>query len=151
MSAYLQSDIPEEDEFFEEVFFSIDFHQSTSSVFNTFSHFHTFSQSASNELSKTQASIAQLGEIEQAKLYSCLDLLRDRMGDALSEQSGIEAILAANFDAEKALDKLLNSAVQTSSQGPSKVTVSSEKKPPGLKQGMALYLIGILAQNWLSR
>lgn len=33
------------------------------------------------------------------------------MGDALSEQAGVDAILAANFDAEKALDQLLKSSV----------------------------------------
>ena len=32
------------------------------------------------------------------------------MGDALSEQAATDAILASNFDAEKALDRLLNAS-----------------------------------------
>lgn len=36
------------------------------------------------------------------------------MGDALSEQAGIDAILATNFDAEKALDQLLRTSVPIS-------------------------------------
>ena len=81
--------------------------------------------------------IPPLGELEQAQLYSCLDLLRDRMGDALSEQAGINAILAANFDAEKALDQLLRNSVPASLSKAAKSTVK-EKTIPGI-QGINIW------------
>lgn len=52
-----------------------------------------------------------MGELEEAKLFSCLDVLRDRMGDTLTEQEAIDAILETNFDAEKALDQLLGKSL----------------------------------------
>ena len=64
-------------------------------------------------VSGTHLKLPAMGELEEAKLFSCLDVLRDRMGDALIEQEAIDAILEANFDAEKALDQLLGKSLAT--------------------------------------
>lgn len=54
--------------------------------------------------------IPPLGDLEKAQLYSCLDIIRDRMGDLIPEQTVIDTILATNFCAEKALDQLLKTS-----------------------------------------
>ncbi len=54
------------------------------------------------------------------------------MGDALSEQAGINAILAANFDAEKALDQLLRNSVPVSLNKAAKPNIK-EKTVPGIQ------------------
>ena len=74
--------------------------------------------------------------MEQAQLYSCLDLIRDRMGDAITEQAAIDTILASNFNAEKALDQLLNSPVTST-----KSTVREKSPLPPSYQGINLQLI----------
>jgi hypothetical protein len=51
------------------------------------------------------------------------------MGDALSEQAGINAILASNFDAEKALDQLLRNSVPSSLKKISKPTIKEKTVP----------------------
>lgn len=79
--------------------------------------------------------VPPLGELEQAQLYSCLDLLRDRMGDALVEQAAVDAILAANFDAEKALDQLLKNSTSTVPKVAPKINVRSTFSHPS--QGMS--------------
>merc|ERR550534_396822 len=66
--------------------------------------------------------IPPLGDLEKAQLYSCLDIIRDRMGDSVPEQTVIDTILAANFCAEKALDQLLQTSI------PTVTTVSSIKE-----------------------
>lgn len=104
MSAYMQSDIPEEDELVSD-------------------------ESKNGNDVGAPSRIPPLGELEQAQLYSCLDLLRDRMGDALSEQAGIDAILACNFDAEKALDQLLKTSVASSSSKSTKIITKSKPAP----------------------
>jgi len=54
--------------------------------------------------------IPPLGDLEKAQLYSCLDIIQDRMGDSVLEQTAIDTILAMNFNAEKALDQLLKTS-----------------------------------------
>ncbi|KAI9554905.1 hypothetical protein GHT06_020183 [Daphnia sinensis] len=104
MSAYMQSDIPEEDELVSD-------------------------ESKSGNDVGVPSRIPPLGELEQAQLYSCLDLLRDRMGDALSEQAGIDAILACNFDAEKALDQLLKTSVASTLSKSTKSIIKPKPAP----------------------
>ena len=87
--------------------------------------------------------IPPLGELEQAQLYSCLDLIRDRMGDTISEQAAVDAILASNFDAEKALDKLLSASASVKSK-------TSAKEPPltSTYPGMTFFALIIIASSF---
>ena len=77
--------------------------------------------------------IPPLGDLEQAQLYSCLDIIRDRMGDAVSEQTAVDAILASNFDSEKALDQLLSGALPAPKTKP--IVKETAAAPPTF-QGM---------------
>ncbi|XP_048210079.1 HBS1-like protein isoform X2 [Perognathus longimembris pacificus] len=49
----------------------------------------------------------QLSEIDQARLYSCLDHMREVLGGAVSDEILIEAILKNKFDVQKALSMVL--------------------------------------------
>ncbi|CAG4963769.1 unnamed protein product [Parnassius apollo] len=49
-----------------------------------------------------------LTEEEEAKLLSCLDELRDVLGDTVSENMLIQTVLSHKFDFNKALDELLS-------------------------------------------
>lgn len=51
------------------------------------------------------------------------------MGDALSEQAGIDAILLCHFDAEKALDQLLKMSAASSVTKSSKPTIKAKPAP----------------------
>jgi hypothetical protein len=125
MSAYIQSDIPEEEEeLMPEVFIFLCY------IFSQLLYIiFLYKESKNGAGVSAPPRIPPLGELEQAQLYSCLDLLRDRMGDALSEQAGINAILAANFDAEKALDQLLRNSVPVSLKKVSKPTIREKTVP----------------------
>ncbi|VVC98310.1 unnamed protein product [Leptidea sinapis] len=49
-----------------------------------------------------------LNEENEAKLMSCLDELRNILGDTIPENNLVQAILNHNFDYNKALDEILN-------------------------------------------
>lgn len=52
------------------------------------------------------------------------------MGDALVEQAAVDAILAANFDAEKAFERLLSSSGSSASKAVPKTNVRETFCPP---------------------
>ncbi|CAG9782780.1 unnamed protein product [Diatraea saccharalis] len=50
----------------------------------------------------------KLSENDEARLMSCLDELRNVLGDSISDTVLIDTVLSNNFDFNKALDELLN-------------------------------------------
>lgn len=65
-----------------------------------------------------------LNEDEQILLESCMDEIRNVVGDSVSERQLVETIMKHKFDCAKALDAILNNtlpdagAAATSSQPP---------------------------------
>lgn len=51
-----------------------------------------------------------LDDMQQAKLMSCLDEIRDVLGDSVPEEIVVKTVLAHDFNAQTALDELLNSS-----------------------------------------
>ncbi|KAL1770255.1 HBS1 isoform X1 [Sigmodon hispidus] len=74
----------------------------------------------------------QLSEIDQARLSSCLDHLREVLGDALPDDVLMEAVLKHKFDVEKALSVLLE---KDNVQGKSQRSVSAGKASKGKSVG----------------
>lgn len=50
---------------------------------------------------------SNLSELERAKLISCLETIRNVIGDTVSESKLREKIILSNFDANTALDAIL--------------------------------------------
>ncbi|XP_074804562.1 HBS1-like protein [Natator depressus] len=59
------------------------------------------------EPAKNITSNQQLTGVDQARLYSCLDQMREVLGEAVPEQVMVEAVLNSKFDVQKALDLVL--------------------------------------------
>ncbi|XP_074982859.1 HBS1-like protein isoform X2 [Caretta caretta] len=59
------------------------------------------------EPAKNITSNHQLTGVDQARLYSCLDQMREVLGEAVPEQVMVEAVLNSKFDVQKALDLVL--------------------------------------------
>ncbi|XP_034621496.1 HBS1-like protein isoform X1 [Trachemys scripta elegans] len=59
------------------------------------------------EPAKNITSNHQLTGVDQARLYSCLDQMREVLGETAPEQVMVEAVLNSKFDVQKALDLVL--------------------------------------------
>lgn len=70
-----------------------------------------------------------LDEDDEAKLMSCLDELRNVLGDSIPDNILIQTVMKNKFDYSKALDELLNSS---SSKDPKKPKVEPIMKPATL-------------------
>ncbi|XP_063299324.1 HBS1-like protein isoform X2 [Pelobates fuscus] len=57
-----------------------------------------------DEHMETKAADIALSSVDQARLYSCLDHMREVLGESVSEQVMIDAVLQCKFDQAKALD-----------------------------------------------
>ena len=58
-----------------------------------------------------------LSELESAKLMSCIETIRNVVGDTIPESDLKKKIIELNFNAEAVLDTILNSASPKSSTG----------------------------------
>ncbi|NXU52396.1 HBS1L protein, partial [Turnix velox] len=64
----------------------------------------------------------QLTEVDRARLYSCLDQMREVLTESVPEQTMVQAVLDSKFDVQKALDLVLSQD--------SKQTVKTKNKNP---------------------
>uniref|UniRef100_A0A6I8PF67 HBS1-like protein n=1 Tax=Ornithorhynchus anatinus TaxID=9258 RepID=A0A6I8PF67_ORNAN len=67
----------------------------------------------------------QLSGLDQARLYSCLDHMREVLGEAIPEQMMIDAVLRSKFDVEKALAVVLEQDRKLDLKNKSEEQVSS--------------------------
>uniref|UniRef100_A0A8C5KSY8 HBS1-like protein n=1 Tax=Jaculus jaculus TaxID=51337 RepID=A0A8C5KSY8_JACJA len=77
----------------------------------------------------------QLSEIDQARLHSCLDHMREVLGDALSDEVMIEAVLKNKFDVQKALSVVLEQDNVQSLKGKSERAAPAGKTVKGKSIG----------------
>nr|DBA26683.1 TPA: hypothetical protein GDO54_010912 [Pyxicephalus adspersus] len=68
------------------------------------------------ELEKPKASNIALSSFDQARLYSCLESMREVLGESVSEQAMIDAALKCQFDVPKALDLVFKQDCNTSAK-----------------------------------
>nr|XP_050850122.1 protein HBS1 isoform X1 [Vespula vulgaris] len=85
----------------------------------------TVSSSASKKL--------DLSELERAKLLSCIETIKNVIGDSIAESKLEEEIIQSGFDTEVALDKLLKTAPQKSITEQSKSSKECLNPCPGNK------------------
>lgn len=69
-----------------------------------------------------------LNEIDKAKLMSCMEEIRNIIGDSYSDKRIMEAIMINDFDFSKALDMVLNDNSSTSTQPSKKPKVIEVEK-----------------------
>ncbi|XP_066103878.1 HBS1-like protein isoform X1 [Saccopteryx bilineata] len=74
----------------------------------------------------------QLSEFDQARLYSCLDHMREVFGDAVPDDMLIEAVLKNKFDVQKALSMVLEQDKMQNLKVKSEGTISTGKIAKGV-------------------
>ncbi|XP_075718621.1 HBS1-like protein isoform X2 [Rhinoderma darwinii] len=71
-------------------------------------------EGATEDDDKSKASCTALSSVDQARLYSCLDQMREVLGESVPEQIMIDAVLQCGFDVAKALDLVFKQDSDTS-------------------------------------
>ncbi|XP_073431952.1 HBS1-like protein isoform X1 [Dendrobates tinctorius] len=77
---------------------------------------------------KSKPSCSTLSPLDQARLYSCLDQMREVLGESVSEQMMTDAVLQCGFDVAKSLDFVFK---QDSNTNKKPVTQDSSIERPG--------------------
>ncbi|XP_069582091.1 HBS1-like protein isoform X3 [Ranitomeya imitator] len=77
---------------------------------------------------KSKPSCSTLSPLDQARLYSCLDQMREVLGESVSEQIMTDAVLQCGFDVAKSLDFIFK---QDSNINKKPVTQDSSIERPG--------------------
>ncbi|XP_067882343.1 HBS1-like protein isoform X2 [Heterodontus francisci] len=72
-----------------------------------------------------------LSEVDQARLYACLDKMREVLGESVSEQVMVDAVLNTQYDAHKALDLVLSEDCKQTSKIKTQNTVPTRKPTIG--------------------
>ena len=81
---------------------------------------------------------ALLNDIEKAQLNSCLDAVQDRIGNNFTEQAAINAILWANYDVDKAVNRLLTGSLPTDINTKSEMKTAKKKDNLLSSQGQGI-------------
>ncbi|XP_075059292.1 HBS1-like protein isoform X2 [Mixophyes fleayi] len=71
-------------------------------------------EDVNEEQDKPRASHTALSSVDQARLFSCLDHMREVLGESVSEQIMIDAAMQCQFDVPKALDLVFKQDCNTS-------------------------------------
>jgi elongation factor 1 alpha-like protein len=71
--------------------------------------------------------LPELNDVDKGKLFSCMDGIRNIIGETYTDKKIVETIIANDFDFNKALDKILNGDSVQSKQTKPKVIEVVEK------------------------
>ncbi|GAB6029029.1 HBS1-like protein [Chamberlinius hualienensis] len=66
--------------------------------------------SLNDQMRRYSTELPKLGDMDEARLRSCLEEIRNIVGDTIPEKTLIEAVINHSFDMEKALNAILTSA-----------------------------------------
>lgn len=77
--------------------------------------------------------LPELNDVDKAKLMSCMEEIRNIIGDSCSDKRIVDAVMANNFDFSKALDTILSNESTTTPQASKKPKVIEVEKGMRLK------------------
>ncbi|KAG8444585.1 hypothetical protein GDO86_009666 [Hymenochirus boettgeri] len=84
-----------------------------------------------NDFEKTKSEHLSLSSVDQAQLYSCLEHMREVLGDSVVEQVMIDAVLQCQFDVAKALDLVFKQDCNRNMKPDNQELASTERPTKG--------------------